>query len=292
MKILVVSGLLVLLSACAYRQPSTGYVPASPNGLGYKIHQADSDVTSVRYEGNSQTYSSHAMAYSMLAAYDHCHAKNLVPIVTYPVNFSKSDTYTAVNSYSIPQYSKNGPTTYSTHVSSYPVTTTYPKFETAFRCFSAVKEIKDWPKTENISRELVHPVTKDFRGGLLVKEDSGLFKANDVVIRVGAERVDKALQVNLALQTAKTKVPVQLIRAQKIKTVSAETIDVTESVKLSNLGIIAKLCEIAPRKESLGSFVDPRPMERPAACATSDAAFAANEKSKPSQKRKSLLGEN
>ena len=232
----------VILSGCA---TGTGFVPASAEtrGYGYKIEEAGASRVAT-YQGNAKTARADALAFCFVAAFEYCHASGRLALPEKPVELSRQESYTAVNSYQT--YSPKGLPT--TNISSYPVTDVYPRFATAFTCFEHIYDLKGIKRWERISRELVHPVTKDFKGGLLINElvvapDQPL-KESDVITAIAGKRVENFSEIKEIFETLKPgPINVSLIRAQKLMTIKAELVDETAIVKATAKELLRKACE-------------------------------------------------
>ena len=99
---------------------------------------------------------------------------------------------------------------------------------------------KDGLVLEDVSRDLVSPVTKDFQGGILVKSvrNGDNFNKNDVIIKINDMRVEKKLNLFQKFYTTPKLSPnvnVSVIRDYKIKKISVEIQDVTELIALARI---------------------------------------------------------
>ena len=169
---------ILLFSGCVTFPPSTGFIAATPtDNLGYAIKEVSPHIYTSVYRGNDRTLSINAYSYTILAAFEYCNNHQMLAVVAAPQNFSSSQTYTAIGMNSVPYYHRSGRVSYSTEYYSYPVTSVYPNFASGFECRTQFKDFAGSPEFEVLSRELVHDVSKDYRGRLLVKsaKDSKTF---------------------------------------------------------------------------------------------------------------------
>ena len=209
-----------------------------------------------------------AYSYTILAAFEYCIDHQMLGIVAAPQNFSSSQTYTAIGMNSVPYYHRRGRVSYSTEYYSYPVTSVYPNFVSGFECRTQFKDFVGSPELEVLSRELVHDVSKDYRGGLLVKssKDSKTFQSDDVLIRVNGVRVEQTTEIRDALEKLDSaKVNVDVIRSQEIIHLSAQVKDLTPNVKADQTKIIELTCKNIPANEYMNAF-DQRPVGVPKIC--------------------------
>jgi hypothetical protein len=265
--------LLWNLAGCATYPPSTGFIPAQGEDFGYLITPLKNDMHVSVYKGNKYTRSDAALAYAMLAAYEYCQKKQMIGFVTTPENLSSKETRTNVGSYSIPQYNAyTKSTTYMTQVYSYPVTDVYPRFEVAFACSKNFKRLACSPTFEDLGRDLVHNVTKDFSGGILVKsvrpEELGKpFLENDVVTRVGKQRVEDQPAMLTAFDSApENSVQLEIIRSQKLIKVTAQLIDISSIMKNAMNDTVDMLCEHVPYEENESQTGSMRAVPHPVIC--------------------------
>jgi hypothetical protein len=272
-KILMVSltwSLFLGLAACSTLPPSTGFVADNGQGYGYSIKEVKPGFYISAYRGNNHTSSYNAFAYTMLAGYEYCQSKAKVAVVDTPLDDSKKDTYTKVGSYSTPIYGSKG-VTYVPQVYSYPVTDVYPNYYSPFLCLSRYKAIDTDGTFETVTRELVHDVTKDFHGGLLVKvadgNKSGVLKNNDVLIKINGVRVENSFEVNSVLEQVKTNnAKVSLIRDQKIISTSVKLVDNTPKFKALSDSSIRLLCKDLKTTEKINEFEQKRGIPSPNIC--------------------------
>src|SRR5690606_31000058 len=147
---------------CASQRP-TPYAESDGEYGRQILSQDDKVYQGSLFLGNSRTSVGRAHLFSQLAALEECAAINQVTVLGQTIDASKEVTYTKVNSFT---YGHNPVSFLRTY--SYPVTLQYPKLLTLFRCAPVVQELEHSVKFEKVSRDLVAPYTKDFRGGLLV----------------------------------------------------------------------------------------------------------------------------
>ena len=240
------------LSACASYLP-TGYRPAGDDdSYGYKITMNENGIHTSSYHGNQNTQTNDAFIYTMLAAYQTCRAAGKTAIVVGPEDMTQKTSHTEVSSMMTPIYNSNGTTSYTTQSYAYPVTRTYPAFYSAFSCKSQYKVLTPGILTEDIGRELVHPVTKDFKGGILIKGQTSEAKSikpfaiNDVIIRVNGERVETDLEQSKIIAATLDSVRslgIEVIRKEKKLKLEVTLEDMTAQVKTIEKETIKMLCK-------------------------------------------------
>lgn len=226
----------MFLSACASAPERTGYTEAATaKDNGYSIKNVGPETYIATYKGNSVTPSFEAYSYTVLAAYEYCQKQGLIGMVLKPKDKTVTESRTEIASSLVPVSTYKGYTSYATDIHSYQVNTKYPQYTAGTLCRKNFKELENEPKFEAIGRELIHDVTKDFHGGLLVKgvRDAKLpLKLDDVLIRVGKERIGDQLELGVALENMPAgKISGEIIRKGKIVPVKLASVDITEIVK-------------------------------------------------------------
>lgn len=270
--------LATLVSACAVMPPSTGYVEAKDDQeYGYRIVNDQGATYGMIYRGNQYTRSHNAMLYAMAAGFEHCQQKGKLAYITVPKDFSSKSTYTHVSSYQTPVYGSDGKiSSYTSNVSSYPVTMTYPQYSSSATCLASFKVIENLPELESIPRELVHGVTKDFKGGLLVKVIDGPtpLRENDVIVRINGIRIENGTGIFSALENYKGKsVKLGVVRDQKIISLTGKVKDLTPAIEASQAAAVSLICEKVSRTEpSIVGGSPTRAVPYPAMCTPYTAA--------------------
>lgn len=247
-----------LLGGCA-TVPPTPYGPRDATGFGYAIidvPRKHGDMKAALFEGNAETSSNEAFAFSIIAAYEYCSNLGMLTIPSQTIDFSKERTYTDVESYTTttPGYSTNldGKTyrDYSkdkteTTVTSTPVTLVYPKYATPFFCAKRLSTVAGSPKLENLSRELVAPIMQDFKGGILVKQVAANtpLHEDDVIVKVDKKRVETTSEFGDAVDArGSDTIKVGVLRKKKVRTVSVPVHDDTAEGRKINQDFIETLC--------------------------------------------------
>jgi hypothetical protein len=250
---------------------STGYVPSGDvENFGFFVQKLKDNHYAAVYRGNLQTKVTDASAYVLLAAYDQCAKENKIALVHSPEDYTVSRFSTQVGSISVPLYSGFGSASYSTHVYSYPVSTKQPNFFLKFHCHNRYVNFKQPIELADIKAELLHDMTKDYHGGMLVKSTSSPgkpFLLDDVVIRVAGQRVEDKDDLGSALELVSDGVaPVEVIRNQKIMKLMADVEDQTSVVNKSQEQAIKSLCAGVPKTERIGPFQPDALMPKAAVC--------------------------
>lgn len=221
----------------------------SEDGYGYKVSPVEDSpgIFTAKFEGNQATASTNAIVYSTLAAFKYCRDKGeFALMLDGPKSYTTGYTYTSVNtSTSV----INGIPYTSSY--SYPVTVSYPKYAVDFVCLKQYNPLVGYEKHENISRELVHPVKKDFKGGVLI---TGLgegkpspFKEGDVILAIGKERVTSGSDIFwLANKNKPGRTSVEVIRDGRIKMVSGEIEDRTKETRDRSEKVLVEICGMLP----------------------------------------------
>lgn len=244
----------ITLCSCASFEPSA-YGPAQADGYGITITEDGQFKTSV-YTGNTYTGSRKAERFSRLGALEHCRRQGKLAVIVNGEDKSSSFSYTGVSSYNYttPGYTTLNGSLYRDHskdithtnVYSYPVVVTYPEYDTKFKCVQKLYTTKDSPKLETVPAVLVSPYSKDFRGGVLVKEVSDkatTLKQGDVVIKVDGKRIETAEELSPAINVSeKPSVSLTLIRNHKIISRTAPLVDVTVALKDDNKKELITAC--------------------------------------------------
>ncbi len=100
---------------------------------------------------------------------------------------------------------------------------------------------------------MVNPFTKDFKGGILVKKvtSKSNFLEGDVIIVVDGKRVENSLDLFNDIYTRPSVLPVQsptvkvkVIRAQKIKKITAHLRDITQNILIENAAFVKVACSL------------------------------------------------
>lgn len=199
------------------------------------------------FNGNEFTGSFSSMDYSKLGALEYCAKKSQYTIMSQPVDQSTSST--TLNAYSN-SYQLNK-TTY-TNYNIVPITTTYPSHTIIFQCKSKLSVIEGMADTEQISREMVHAITKDFKAGVQLKdidteEKNGALLFDDIIIKVNGTRTETLTDITETLDKANKKsVSVSVIRDSKIKTVNVKVLDATHVIKEFNQKAAESICAKKP----------------------------------------------
>jgi membrane-associated protease RseP (regulator of RpoE activity) len=202
----------------------------------------------VVFSGNTYTSSLMALEYTIIASFEECARQKKYGLIATPENLSQSTTYTQV--YSSTSYTPTGRGTYipNTRVSSYPVTETAPAFVTTAYCKTKMYEPKGGKLThEDISRDVVTPYTKDFKGGVLIKsvEGKSVFQEQDVIVSVNGKRVETFGQFESTLDSlpsART-VTVKIIRNNQMTTVKLDLVDITKTLIAFEAEMYKRSCD-------------------------------------------------
>lgn len=241
------------LTACASLHP-TPYSAVDASGYGYKIEKKEA-AQIAEFFGNKDTQPLRAYVYTVLAAYDECGKTNKLAIVSKSVDESKEVNYTQVNSNTNYYMTPRGHYVPYTTTTSYPVSLTYPRYGVAFECRDHLNSMSGEPKTQNISRELVSPITKDFKGGVMLafeKEAKPVgLNDDDLLVNIGKDRVETSEQFYEAVDKAKIgDVEVRVIRNNELKTTKAKINDATATLREVESKSIDLLCN------AIGNEVD------------------------------------
>ena len=271
LKLLSYVFLTITLSSCVTKPP-TQYGKFE-NNQGLKIIKLQGTKKVPIYKNasifmaNSQTNSKRAYLYSRLGAIDYCSKTNMEAFLGDTINNSKEAKYisTQTTRSTIPGYSKYKGKTYrnynkdfhTQYTKSYPTTIKYPQFITPFLCISNFKRFEDNVSFENLSKELVSPYTKDFKGGILLKDINDKqktkdFKDGDVLISVDGTRVETGNELYEKIfltKISKNQAKVRVIRDQKIMNISVEFKNDLKLIKFKNLKDAALACEIETENE-------------------------------------------
>ena len=195
------------------------------------------------FNGNESTGTWSSSDYAKLGALEYCAKKSQYTLVGQPVDQSISST--TLNAYSNSYRMKNY--TY-TNYNVVPVTTTYPSHTALFQCKSKLYTLEGMADSEQISREMVHAITKDFKAGVLLKDidprvKNSSLKADDIIIKVNGVRIQYVTDISTALdKNSKKTTPVTIIRDSNIKTVDVNVQDSTASIKALNQDMAARIC--------------------------------------------------
>lgn len=250
--------IFLFLTACATNL-STSY-QNQDGRYGLKVKEVKDSYFSSIFQGNSHTKHKKAYAFSKLGAVDHCQRKGLLALLYKTYDASTKTSYTQVSSsnYTIPGFSKYKGKTYRnssndktySNVYSYPVTKRYPKYYTLFRCIKTYAGIEGAPSFEILSKELVSPITKDFKGGLLVKEieEGTALKEGDVIINSNNKRVENFNDIfdetfNNKFTKSNSKLKLTVIRKQKFINITVSLKSLSESLFINNYANAKIGCE-------------------------------------------------
>ncbi len=252
-RVFILLAALSALTACASFGP-TPYQDKT-DGYGFVTETAkDLDGNIVVFSGNKYTSISRAKSFTHLKANEICdaHGKLALIIGTFDKTTELNYTQVVTNTNTIPGYSKFQGKTYrntsrdftTVSTSSYPVKERYPRYFSVFQCVDSYKALEDVPKFEEIGRDLVHEITKDFKGGLIVKKTSvnSVLREGDVVINVGDKRCEISACAIIEANKADKHVQLKIIRNGKIKTVKAKVKDYTSALALVNAKFITDAC--------------------------------------------------
>lgn len=255
----IVLGSSVLLTACATYRP-TPYMPSAGKGMpGYSIVDVKDGL---KISSFSASMDGRAYQFSRLAAIEDCMKERQFTVLLKTVDLSTESTTleSSTSSYTIPGYSKFDGKKYrdtskdvvQTNTSTYPVTIRHPQYGTVFRCIAALKTLDGGPEVETLSKELVSPITQDFKGGLLVKDakTSKALKTDDVILSVDGKRIQDGLAMLDALSVAKSEVQIGIIRNKKMKKIKVIVVDQTDLVRAQNLVALKSACEQVQEDES------------------------------------------
>lgn len=231
---LLLSFFIFFLSGCS---TSTPYKDLE-HGYGKTVTTDEDGFKGALFSANELTRTKTAYHFSRMAAVEHCMSSGKLALILSTENATKKETYTKVSSYK----------TYdgSTQVTSYPVTDTFPRYVTVFRCTQKASLLQGSPEFEALSKELVSPYTKDFKGALLVnKVKEGPLRDGDVLISVNGQRI-----VNMGDYLAKVKceglpnpVDVQILRQEKIQKIKIPVVDFTSTLGLANVNEVKVACD-------------------------------------------------
>jgi|GEM_PF-4786788 len=169
-----VTALLFLVVGCASQRPTT-YKRTEGNGYGLKIKDLDDGFKISIFMGNSQTSPKWAYHFSRMGAIEDCEQSDSMAYIMRTVDSSKKIQSTGVARQWYPQTGFIGyqGLVYPMMLSNsmmyrYPVTMRYPNYGSLYHCTKRYNVAKGTPRLKALTRELVSPMTKDFRGGLLV----------------------------------------------------------------------------------------------------------------------------
>jgi hypothetical protein len=186
------------------------------------------------FSGNAYTSATSAYAYTMIAGFEECAKNKMYGIVSNPKDYSTSSTYTDVHSSTYYLTNSYGGITPITSVYSTPVTATRPAYMSTIDCKKQYHLAKGDLDAEPLSRDLVTPYTKDFKGGVIVTKtiDPIPFLPQDVIISVGSKRVENLNELQDALDNASTKsrVPIKIIRKNAITQITLPIEDHTQAL--------------------------------------------------------------
>lgn len=250
-------GLLLgcLIVGCSHWEPT-------PFEKGLTIEGAPATEQTSTFSGNSSTPQSRAKIFSQVGAINACLSQDKLALFIDTTDSTYSHSYTQVSSssYTSPGYSSFQGKTYRdyskdrtyTNVYSYPVTNTYPIFSTTFWCLEKAR-LTAIPKTEEISRELVHPYTADFQGGLLVTHSKKTFQKGDVLVRLNGIRITSKSDLRKAMFSKRIErgVPVKLVRSGKLISIFAPVIeDASIDLLVRNLTTLQDACKLRRMREA------------------------------------------
>ncbi len=273
--------LLSLLLSCATSR--TPY-QSSKNGQGFSIKETKYWLEST-FSANSRTRSDIASSYANLAAINHCHSKKKIAFISETLDRSKKTVYNSVTSsvqfVGNPYYNRFRRGSYYDHYHrhhfgydnpyglslyvplrtyySSPRYIKYPVFTAKFICVDNYYNINATLELEEISKELVHTFTKDFRGGILIKKSNFLdLRVGDLVIQINEKRIDKKEDFySLGFSDVKAnRIQAKVLRDQKIINISLQATDITDKIQSTNKEIVQKSC----------STIDPESKELPEIC--------------------------
>lgn len=181
---------------------------------------------------------------SILAAMADCAQSQKYARITETKDSSKSRLANRTNSTTSYNAGSTIPiTNYSTSV----VVELYPEFASTYVCQSKTLNFKIPSMIDELSRELIHPITKDFAGALLFRlekpTESENFIDRDILLRIGIKRIEKTADLVLLQDEIKSgKINFQIIRAGKIKTIAVEVTDETNRFHNSYFRQFQKVC--------------------------------------------------
>lgn len=195
------------------------------------------------FNGNESTGTWSSSDYAKLGALEYCAKQSQYTLMGQPIDQSVSST--TLNAYSNSYRMKN----YThTNYNIVPVTTTYPSHTALFQCKSKLYTLEGMAESEQISREMVHAITKDFKAGVLLKEidpkvKNSSLKTDDIIIKVNGVRIEYVTEISTALdKNIRKTTPVTIIRDSKIKTIEVNVQDSTAFLKALNQDVIARIC--------------------------------------------------
>ncbi len=252
---------LIFGSGCAHMDP-TPYSDKNDQRFGKSFGSVpETSFEAAEFSGNNHTDPKLAFHYSKMAAIERCFSQGQLASPLHTFDQTQTLTYTQVNAttHTLPALSSRGRGFTTTSVYSYPVTLRYPRFRTAFRCASYIHQLESKPELEEISAELVHPYTQDFRGGLLVKETSGKgqIRVGDVITAVEGQRVEDYLDffplVHFSDQPRST-YRLKVVRDGKLIEMDELTKDLSPATLLNNAQEVSYGCERRRQLRSQGKI--------------------------------------
>lgn len=181
---------------------------------------------------------------SILAAMADCAQSQKYARITETKDLSKSHLANRTNSARSYAAGSSIPiTNYSTSA----VVEVRPEFASTYVCQSKALNFKIPQMVDELSRELIHPITKDFAGALLFRIDkpteSEIFNDRDILLRVGIKRIEKNVDLHLLHDEIKPgSVNYQIIRGGKIKTISVNVSDETLLLHVPYFRMFQKVC--------------------------------------------------
>ncbi len=237
---------VISLGACSTLSP-TPYTERGPDGFGFKVDSLESGVMVAKFSGNRDTSATKAYAFAALGAYDYCAKSNQLAQVNDPVDESKEVNYTQVYSTTNYYMTPRGHYVPYTTTGSYPATEKFPRFAAPFRCKAQRHSLSGSPRVQEIGRELVSPITKDFKGGVLLAfektADARGLQDDDLIVNVAGVRVEKASELFDAIDAAKVgAIEFRVIRAGGLTTAKSEISDITNQLRETEMKQINQLC--------------------------------------------------
>lgn len=183
---------------------------------GSEIYAVQGGYYHAEFRGNTNTSQDRARAFSRLAALEHCFGKNRLAWI-----ISARDLA--------------------------------PGYLTTFRCSDSFRVLQGAPGTEALAVEMVHPLSKDFQGGLLVRDpgSSHTLKKGDVLLAIDQTRITDILEYMSALNSSeRTQVEIHLIRDLTIVNVKAGVDDFYDDLRKMNFAEAKSACSLVEDLEN------------------------------------------
>ncbi|MBC7466137.1 MAG: hypothetical protein H7256_09095 [Bdellovibrio sp.] len=218
-------------------------------GYGVQINQSGAIRTSL-YNGPLKITNEKAMKYSMLGAMENCAQEKKYALMDKPVDRTPIS--------SLKQVTANGFVR---------TLDTPPQYSTAFICKSNINSIGHFEKTENVSRDIVNPITKDLSGGILIRtqdqKEENSFKDKDILLSLNDKRIEEMSDLSNIRDTLPPgKAKAKIIRNSKVKIIEITVTPQTVAIHNAQAVMFGVTCAA---KDQVFELV---PMSLKAACDT------------------------